>query len=449
MVDNAADVITEEDSEGTDLVQVAIATAGGTYALGENVENATLTNTVAFNLTGNDANNVLKGNAANNVIDGGAGADSMDGGAGNDTYVVDDAGDSITDSAGIDTVRTQLAYTLSGVLENLTLTGSDAVAGTGNSLANILDGSQNSAANLLTGLAGNDTYIVGAGDTVVEAANGGTDLVKSYADFELGANLENLSLLGSDDIDATGNSLANVITGNLGANILDGGAAKDSLAGGKGDDTYRVDLTSTNLIEDTITENASEGIDTVELRGGNAALAAITTLTLGANLENLDASATGLTKLNLTGNALNNTLTGNDAANILNGGAGNDTLVGGLGNDTLIGGTGVDFLGGGDGNDIFRFAALSDLGLGATQDVIEDFLNGEDKLDFSALGGYRLVGAIDNTADFTATKQLGYMVDGDDLILYGNSGGGTEADFSIKLLGVAELSRGDFTGLLS
>jgi len=56
---------------------------------------------------------------------------------------------------------------------------------------------------------------------------------------------------------------------------------------------------------------------------------------LGANLENLDASQTGTTKLNLTGNALNNTLTGNDADNTIIGGVGNDMLTGGLGADTF------------------------------------------------------------------------------------------------------------------
>ena len=60
---------------------------------------------------------------------------------------------------------------------DLTLTGTGAIDGTGNSLNNILTG--NSAANVLTGGAGNDTYVVGAGDTVVEAANEGTDLVQS------------------------------------------------------------------------------------------------------------------------------------------------------------------------------------------------------------------------------------------------------------------------------
>ncbi|WP_322980099.1 M10 family metallopeptidase [Pseudomonas sp. C11] len=342
VVDNFGDVVTEQADQGIDLVQVAIATAGGTYTLGEHVENATLTNKVAFNLTGNDLNNTLIGNAANNVLDGGLGADTMNGGAGNDTYIVDDSGDVIIDSAGIDTVRASIAYTLGNGLENLVLTGDQAIAGTGNTLANVLDGSQNSAANILSGLAGNDTYIVGAGDSVIENdAKGGIDLVKSYVDFELGLNLENLTLLGSDDLSGTGNGLANVITGNDGNNTLDGGAGVDTLRGGKGDDTYVVDLTMKNALEDKLFENLNEGSDTVQLRGGNAALTTVATIALANNVENLDASDTSTTRLNLTGNALDNVLTGNAANNVLNGGAGADTLIGGDGNDTYV----VDNLG--------------------------------------------------------------------------------------------------------
>jgi Ca2+-binding RTX toxin-like protein len=79
-------------------------------------------------------------------------------------------------------------------------------------------------------------------------------------------------------------------------------------------------------------------------------------LTLGANIEQLDASQTGNTNLNVMGNVLDNTMTGNDAKNILFGLAGNDTLRGGLGNDTLNGGSGNDtfLFGRGDGQDSIR-----------------------------------------------------------------------------------------------
>ena len=83
---------------------------------------------------------------------------------------------------------------LGGECENLTLTGTGAINGTGNELNNVLTG--NSEANMLTGGAGDDTYIVGTGDTVVEAANEGIDTVQSDVSFTLGANVENLDAHG-------------------------------------------------------------------------------------------------------------------------------------------------------------------------------------------------------------------------------------------------------------
>ncbi len=136
----------------------------------------------------------------------------------------------------------------------LALTGTAAIDGTGNSLNNTLTG--NSAANVLTGGAGHDTYVVGAGDTVVEQANEGVDLVLSSASFTLGANVEKLALTGTAAIDGTGNSLNNTLTGNSAANVLTGGAGNDTLAGGLGNDTYRVDRGEGR---DTISENDGTG----------------------------------------------------------------------------------------------------------------------------------------------------------------------------------------------
>ena len=95
---------------------------------------------------------------------------------------------------------------------------------------------------------------------------------------------------------------------------------------------------------------------------------------------------------------------------------------------------------GGLGEDTFHFAALGDLGLNSTQDVIGDFSNG-DKLNFKALAGYTFKGEI---GSFDGTKQLRTEQSGEDLIIYGNSGGDLNADFSIKLLGVTELNVSDF-----
>jgi Ca2+-binding RTX toxin-like protein len=229
------DSIVENANEGTDTVQSSI-----TWTLGANLENLTLTGTAAIDGTGNALNNTINGNSGTNVLDGGVGADTMAGGAGDDTYLVDNTSDAITEAsgAGIDTVRSSVTFTLAASVENLLLTGTVAISGTGNGSDNVLDGSQNSGANVLTGGAGNDTYILGNGDTIgAEASNGGTDTVQTAQAYTLASNLENLTLTGTAAINGTGNSANNVLDGsqNTAANVLTGGAGNDNYILGNGD----------------------------------------------------------------------------------------------------------------------------------------------------------------------------------------------------------------------
>lgn len=109
------------------------------------------------NLTGNTANNVLVGNAGNDTLAGWSGADTMLGGTGNDTFLVENAGDVVFEKAseGVDTVSSRLTYILPANTENLILTDTLAVNGTGNALNNVITG--NNAANQLNGGGGNDT----------------------------------------------------------------------------------------------------------------------------------------------------------------------------------------------------------------------------------------------------------------------------------------------------
>ena len=74
----------------------------------------------------------------------------------------------------------------------------------------------------MVGGTGNDTYVVdSSGDVVTESSTtGGTDTVQSSVSYTLGANVENLTLTGTGNINATGNTGDNTLTGNAGNNIL-------------------------------------------------------------------------------------------------------------------------------------------------------------------------------------------------------------------------------------
>ncbi|HVI92115.1 MAG TPA: calcium-binding protein, partial [Dongiaceae bacterium] len=238
--------------------------AGDTYVSIENLTGSSSDDT----LTGDVNANVLTGGAGNDTLDGGAGADTLVGGQGDDTYIVDNTGDVVTENAGegTDTVLSSVTYTLSANVENLTLTGSAAINGTGNALNNVLDGSQNSVANVLAGGAGDDTYIVGAGDSVSEAAAGGTDTVQASVSYTLDANVENLVLTGSANLNGIGNALNNVITGNSGDNFLVGGGGNDTIDGGAGTDTVLFSGKSTDY---QLTDLGNGKWQVTDLRAGS------------------------------------------------------------------------------------------------------------------------------------------------------------------------------------
>ena len=268
LVDNAGDVVLEYSNQGIDLVQSVVS-----YSLTANVENLSLIGSNGVSGTGNMLTNLINGNSGNNVLDGlagndtingGLGADRMNGGAGNDTYRVDNVGDLAIELAGegIDLVQSSVNHTLRVNVENLTLLGTGQLTGTGNAAANLITG--NAGNNRLSGLAGNDTINGGVGndvidggtgidrmtggagndtyrvdngrDLIIETVNQGIDHVQSTVSYTLSNNVENLSLLGTGNLDGNGSTLANFLSGNAGNNRLSGLNGNDTINGGAGND---------------------------------------------------------------------------------------------------------------------------------------------------------------------------------------------------------------------
>ncbi len=313
VVDAAGDAVLEDANRGYDTISSSVS-----YVLGNHIEVLKLTGTAAINATGNTFANRLEGNPGANLIDGGAGADTMAGGAGDDSYKVDHAQDQIIEAIGegTDHVTSGASYTLAANVENLTLSGTSALNGHGNELANLLIG--NSGNNRLEGGAGddtldgaagndtlvggtgNDSYLVGIiGDSVVEAAGQGIDTVLAAVAWTLGDHVENLTLTGSSRIKGTGNALANRLTGNAGANLLTGLAGADTLDGAGGNDTLVGGAGA-----DTYLFGRGSGVDLVQENDATAGVADV--VMLEASLTRADlrfARATNNLEMSIAGTA--------------------------------------------------------------------------------------------------------------------------------------------------
>ena len=248
VVDDAGDTTDETGGDGVDLVHSRIS-----WTLGSGLENLTLGNGGAWSGTGNAEANVITGNSLANVISGLAGNDTLNGGGGNDILNGGDDDD-----------------TLNGETQNDTLNGgAGADTLNGGAHNDVLDGGL--GADAMTGGTGHDTYVVDdAGDTVIEDAGlgTGTDTVSASISYTLGANVENLTLTGSGDLNGAGNGLANTLTGNSGANTLSGGGGGDILNGLAGADTLNGEAGNDTLDGGADNDTLSGGAGQDRLTGG-------------------------------------------------------------------------------------------------------------------------------------------------------------------------------------
>jgi Ca2+-binding RTX toxin-like protein len=171
--DPAVDIGIPDDSE---TLSISVTNVVGNTIVGRNsgqTHTGTGEEDFIFGLGGNDT---LQGLGGNDTLDGGSGKDTMIGGTGNDTYVVDNSGDVVTENSGegIDTVQSSVTYTLSLNMENLTLTGTSKIDGTGNAANNVITG--NGANNVLAGLGGADVINGGDGNDTIKGGDGGDTL---------------------------------------------------------------------------------------------------------------------------------------------------------------------------------------------------------------------------------------------------------------------------------
>ena len=345
---------------GSDAVQVDLFAGvgmggdaqGDTYV---GVENVTGSGLGADFIRGDNGNNTLVGLGGNDTFVGLGGANFIIGGDGVDTVLYEGSPQGVTVSlltgqGGGDTLNTienlggsSFNDTLIGNDGPNTLTGADGddllrgefdndtlIGGIGN---DVLEGGGGN--DLMQGGVGDDIYRqVSGGDVVDESGGDGVDTIEAVVSFSLVnspqvlGQVEDLILLGTGNLNGTGNNLSNRLQGNSGANILDGGAGNDGLnsgagadhmIGGLGDDFYIVD-------------NAG---DIADETGGNGTDAVLTSVsfTLGEGVEVLTLENGNI---NGTGNALANLIVGSDGTNTLDGAAGADTLRGFGGNDTYF-----------------------------------------------------------------------------------------------------------------
>ena len=191
---------------------------------------------------------VIDGGGGDDFLSGGTGADTLIGNFGDDIYIVDNAGDTVTEysaSDGLDTIYSGVSYMLPLHVERLILTGSWNTSATGGDGADTLIG--NSGANTLTGGDGVDFLSGGAGNDVLrggagaDAYDGGDGIdaitftesnVGVFVNLDTGVGLGGAlgeTFAGIENIN--GSNGDDQLVGTSGDNVLNGWAGRDQLSG--------------------------------------------------------------------------------------------------------------------------------------------------------------------------------------------------------------------------
>jgi len=407
------------------------------------------------NLEGGAGNDTLEGGAGNDTLNGGTGDNALYGGTGNDRYIFkSDDYITITEYAGegVDTVESSFSFDLGpAYLENLILTGTSAINGTGNSLNNTITG--NSANNKLTGGTGNDTLNGGAGnDSLIgDGVNNQTNTFSNNSPLsipDLSTIRSNLAVSGLTGSIADVNVTLNIShswdsdldvflispTGTRVELFTDVGSSGSNFTNTTLDDEAATSITfGTAPFTGTFKpERLLSAFDTQNPNGTWRLEVTDDDSLITGTLNNWSLQFT--TQTVDVGNDLLDGGTGNDT---LTGGAGNDILTGGSGNDILVGGSGNDTLTGGIGSDRFTFNSRSE-GI----DRITDFSVIDDTIFVSAsgFGGGLIAGAAIATNRFaigiaaTTSSQRFIYSTGNGSLFFDQDGIGAIAKIQIATL---------------
>ena len=341
---------------------------------------------------GGDGNDVLDGDRSR-FGDNDPNVDTMDGGLGDDLYIVDNPGDVLTDSGGIDTVRVvSMDWTLSDGFENLQLVSEDAgfLRLIGNELDNIIEGDWD---DLLEGRGGDDTLISGAGAVGRLDGGAGDDLL-------VGMGSVTFHLMVNGGGASYGND---TVRPGVSRNIID----------------FSIDSRSAidaNLSAGLITGGGTGGGGSVTIDWGDGPMPS----TFGIEGTPFDDRMVGGNERNsFAGHGGNDLLIGDDGTFVR---GVNDALIGGEGDDTLVGGNGLDYLEGNAGSDVFWFTMVP--GMDHADDVA-DFASGSDtlRLDGSVHADVGLSGRFATADARFVANSTGIAQDADDRVVYNTSTG--------------------------